>query len=123
MMFEKAARLKLRFPYKGMITAEDLWDLSVEELDSIYRTVNQKAKAAQEDTLLTKKTKEDTIASLQVEIVKHVVEVKLQEANDKELAAEKRAKKQKLMEILAAKQETELQGKSVEELQKMMDEL
>ena len=38
--FEIAIRNKYRFPYKGMITIEDLWDLSVTQLDGIFKTLN-----------------------------------------------------------------------------------
>lgn len=120
-MFEKASKVKLRFDYRGVCTVEDLWDLSVKELDSIYKTINAKLKQSQEDSLLNTKTKEDEILKLQVDILKHVVEVKLAEA--REQAKERKIKKQKLTEILASKQDADLQGKSIDEIKKMIDEL
>lgn len=122
-MFEKASRVKLRFDYRGICTVEDLWDLSVKELDSIYKAVNSKLKQSQEDSLLNTKTKEDEVLKLQVNIIKHIVEVKLAEMEAREQAKERKLKKQKLTEILASKQEADLHGKSVEEIQKMIEEL
>jgi len=123
MLFEKATKMKLRFEFRGLSSVEDLWDLTVKELDSIYKNLNSKLKQSQEDSLLNTKTKEDEVLKLQVEIIKHIVEVKLQEAETRELVKERKVKKQKLMEILANKQDADLQGKSTEELQKMLDEL
>ena len=34
-LFEIATRKKYRFPYKGLISVEDLWDLSMRELVAI----------------------------------------------------------------------------------------
>lgn len=122
-MFEKAARMKLRFPYRGMISAEDLWDLAVTDLDMIYKALHRNLRASQEESLLDVKTDEDETLVLQLGILKHIVTVKLQEAEVRKLAKEKREKKQRLMEIMAQKQDADLQGKSLEELQKMMEEL
>lgn len=122
-MFEKATRMRLRFPFKGVASVEDLWDLSVEELYSVFKTLNSQHKSAQEETLLSAKTKEDDTLMLQIEIVKHIVAVKLAEAEKRKDAKERREKRQKLMEILASKEEASLQDKSIEELQKMLDEL
>jgi hypothetical protein len=122
-MFEKAVRQKLRFNYKGICSVEDLWDLTVEELDSIYKNLRKQIKSLEGESLLNKKTKEDTTINLQIEIVEYIVKTKLQEAEARETAREKRAKKQKLLEVLASKEESELHGKSVEELKKEIEEL
>lgn len=122
-MFIKASREKMRFPYKGLATVEDLWDLPVTELDKIYKSLNAKAKQAQEESLLETKTSEDEELTVQIEIIKYIVSVKLEEKKAAEMAKERKEQKQKIMSILASKQDEALQGKSVEELEKMLDEL
>lgn len=122
-MFEMATRNKMRFPYKGEASVEDLWDLSVENLDSVYKVLNSEAKQVKEDSLLDTRTEENKELDLKIKIVKHIVQVKLDEKEMKLLAKGKREEKQKLMKILASKQDEELAGKSSEEIQKMIDEL
>lgn len=122
-MFIKASREKMRFPYKGLATVEDLWDLSVTELDKIYKSLNAKTKQAQEESLLEVKTSEDETLTAQIEIIKYIVSVKLEEKKAAEMAKERKEQKQKIMSILASKQDEALQGKSIEELEKMLDEL
>ena len=60
---------------------------------------------------------------VQIAIVKHIVSVKLAEKESAEKALAKKEQKQKIMSILAAKENEALQNSSVEELQKMLDEL
>lgn len=114
---------KLRFPFKGMVSTEDLFDLQPTDLDKIFKTLNAQIKTASEESLLTTKTKEDEILRVKIEIVKYIVAVKLEEANARLLAKERREKKQKIMEIMSAKQDADLAGKSIDELQKMLDDL
>jgi predicted nucleic acid binding AN1-type Zn finger protein len=121
--FEVATRNKVRFPFRGQISVEDLWDLNVQNLDSVFKTLNSQVKQAKEESLLNTKTKEDEALDLQIEIVKYIVQVKLEEDANRLKVKENREKKQKLYSILAAKQEADLQNKSTEELQKMIDEL
>lgn len=122
-MFEKAVRMKLRFNYKGLCSVEDLWDLPVTALDSIYKELNKKAKTEKEESLLDKRTKADDLLDLQIGIVKHIVKTKLKEQEDRENAAMKREKKQKLLNIMAEKQDKALYDMPLEDLEKMVNDL
>lgn len=121
-MFIKASRKKMRFPYKGQATVEDLWDLPVTELDKIYKLLNAEAKRAKEESLLESKSEEDEKLAVRIGIIKYIVEVKLEEKKAAELAKERKEQKQKIMQILASKQDEALKEKSVEELEKMLEE-
>lgn len=116
-LFEMATRKKFRFPFKGMISVEDLWDLSVENLDIVYKTLNAESKRANEDSLLATKSAEDTILDTKIAIVKHIVAVKLKEKADRQKAASVAAEKRKLEAIIANKQDEALNNMSVEELE------
>lgn len=122
-MFEYATRNKVRFPFKGQISVEDLWDLRADDLDTVFKTLNRQVKQSKEESLLTTKTAEDTALDVQIAIVKYIFDIKMQEANTRLLDKERKAQKQKIMAILANKQEQELQNKSVDELQKMLEEI
>lgn len=122
-LFERASREKTRFPYKGYLSVEDLWDLSVTELDSIFKLLNAKLRIAAEESLLGAKAKVNTDLELQTAIIRHVVTIKLAEMETAKLARERREKKQRILGILAEKQYTDLAGKSVEDLTKMLEEL
>ena len=122
-MFEYATRNKVRFPFKGLISVEDLWDLSLTNLDSIYKTLNKQVKQSEEESLLNTRTTVDKELDAQIAIVKHIVAVKLAEQEAREKASVKKAQKQKIMAIIASKQDEALQNSSVEDLQKMLDEL
>lgn len=122
-MFEVAVRTKMRFPFRGLVSVEDLWDLNVRDLDSIFKSLNSQLKQTKEESLLDMKTKQDEELELKIEIVKYIVKVKQEEENARLLAKAKKEQKQKIMEILSAKQDADLQNKSIEELTKMLEEL
>lgn len=122
-IFEYVVRNKVRFPFKGMISVEDLWDLSLSNLDSIYKTLNKQVKQSEEESLLSTKASVDTELEVQIAIVKHIVSVKLAEKEAAKKASVRKAQKQKLMSIIAAKQDEALQNSSIDDLQKMLDEL
>ena len=122
-IFEYAVRNKVRFPFKGMISVEDLWDLPLSNLDSIYKILNKQVKQSEEESLLTTKINADKELEVQIAIVKHIVSVKLEEKEAMEKAAAKKAQKQKIMSIIATKEDEALRNSSVDDLRKMLDEL
>lgn len=122
-IFEYATRNKVRFSYKGLISVEDLWDLSVTELDNIYKELNKRVKQSQEESLLAVKTEVDEKLEAMIAIVKHIVTVKLAEQDAREKAAAKKEQRHKIMAIMAKKQDESLENASMEDLQKMLDEL
>ena len=69
------------------------------------------------------KTKEDEAIENQIAIVRHIVSVKQKEANDRLREKERKAQKQRIMEIMADKEDEALKSKSPEELRKMLEEL
>ncbi len=121
-LFIMATRKKFRFPFKGMISIEDLWDLSVQNLDNVFKALNAEVKQVREESLLTTKSTEDTELDAKIEIVKYIVKVKLEEADKKKQAVARLEQKRRIQEILANKQDEALQGKSIEELQAMLGE-
>jgi hypothetical protein len=122
-MFEKASRQKIRFLHRGQCSVEDLWDLPLTALDSIFKGLNAQSKAQKEESLLATKSQADEVLALQIAIVKRVVEVRLAEQAERQSAADKAAQKQKLLGIIAEKQDAELKNMSLEELTKLVNEL
>ena len=55
-----------------------------------------------------------------IEIVKYIVSVKLAEKEQRERAFLNKERNQKIMDIIAAKKDAELQNMSIEELEKML---
>ena len=121
-LFETASKMKVRFNYRGVITTEDLWDLDVRALDYIYKQLMVAKKESEIESLLEEK-KTNPILEVQIEIVKHIFNVKVEERKAAELQAENAAKKQKILAILARKQDAELENKSAEELEELIKDL
>jgi len=129
-MFEKASRLKLRFPSpKGALTVEDLWDLPLTSatgkanLDDLARTLHQQLESQKIGSFVTKATPIAAGTQLQFDIVLRVIEVRLAEneaAAQREVA---RAKKQQIMEIISRKEIESLSNASLDDLRAMLSSL
>jgi hypothetical protein len=122
-LFEVATRANYQFPFRGMINVIDLWDLSLTNLDSVFKALNAEAKKHEEESLLNAKSKEDEEISNKIWIIKYIVSVKLAEKKAREDAKKNAEMKQRLLEIKAKRQDAALENMSDEELDKALAEL
>lgn len=122
-LFEVATRANYQFPFRGMINVIDLWDLSLTNLDSVFKALNAEAKKHKEESLLNAKSKEDEEISNKIWIIKYIVSVKLAEKKAREDAKKNAEMKQRLLEIKAKRQDAALENMSDEELDKALAEL
>lgn len=129
-IFEKAARRKLRFETpQGHVSAEDLWDLPLTSrsgranLDDVARGLHKQLRSGDDVSFVNKEQKSDDTVQLGFDIVKHVIDVRLAEAEETNQKQAKAAKKQFLLSILADKQSDAFKNMSEEDLQKAIAEL
>lgn len=119
-LFIEATKKNYQFPFRGMINVIDLWELSVQNLDLVFKGLNADYKKSEEESLLSAQTKESEELSEKIEIVKYIVNEKLAEKKAKEDAKKNREMKQRLLEIKAKRQDAALEGLSDAELDKMI---
>lgn len=118
-IFEEASRQKLRFRAKnGLVTVEDLWDLKLKDLDEIAVGVQEQVTKTAANSFLKPKSGPDKTLTLTLAILVHIIEVKQEETRLATEAAEKRQKRNKILELIDRKKDEELQGKSVDDLMK-----
>ena len=126
-MFEKASQMKLRFESSvGSLSVEDLWDLpltskSKTSLDSLAIAINRDLQSSKEDSFVATKSKGNAVLELKLEILKHVIANRLAANEAAKTAGERKLRKDKLVGILAAKQDEALTEMSVEDLQKEIE--
>lgn len=129
-MFAIAARKKLRFDtVKGQITAEDLWDLPLTSdtgrpnLDDIAKKLHKALKDDKDMSFVTS-TVANTAAfntlKTKFDIVKFVIDVKLEEAEKAKKVRANKEKNQRIMELIAQRADAELAAKPTEELMAML---
>ena len=123
-IFEYATRNKLRFSSnRGELSVEQLWDLPLRSrddfnLDNVAKLANKALKDKEESFVETTKTAEQTRREIAFEVVKYVIQTKLNEEEAAKKRAANRQEKQKLLEILEEKQNGKLSALSEKEIQK-----
>ena len=122
-IFERAVREKTRFAFKGSIGVEELWDLSLTNLDTIYGNLETELESLPKKSLLSTNSKQREEIEFKQEIIKYIVETKKAEAEQEFIAKENSVKKQMILDILAKKQNQNYENMSVEELTALANSL
>lgn len=123
-LFAIATKEKYLYPYKGSISTEDLWDLTPNDLDKVFKTLNTQLKQFGEESLLhANDNKETVVLNNKIAIIKYILNVKLEEIRDREEAVRNATKRQRIMELIASKEDAALNELSTDELRKMLEEL
>lgn len=119
-LFETAVRRKYRFPLNGQLTVEDIWDIPLESLDRIFKTLNAQRKQVAEESLLAAKSREDEDLINKIEIVKHIVATKVAEKEARDAARARKEQKQKIMAIIDEKKDNALRSMTTEQLEALL---
>lgn len=120
-IFEKASKAKLRFTYsKGILSVEDLWELKLTDLDTIAKAVSKKLREESEESFIGKKTRANTELTLQLDVLKQVIAVKLAEEEKAKARAEKSSQVEFLQDLLKKKKLNELEAMPAEEIEKQL---
>lgn len=122
--FEKASHLKLRFETnQGLLSTEELFDLSLQSLDTIAKKVSKSLRDEEEESFIPNKSKVNSQNNLRLEILKHVIAGKVKEQDDRKARAERVATLSRLKELAESKTNEQFASQSLEDIQKQIAEL
>jgi hypothetical protein len=128
--FEQASRLKLRFDSaRGLLTTEDLWDLPLTSnssgvnLDNLAIELHNSLKTEEDVSFVTPVKKPMSHNQLRFDIVKYIIDVRLAERDAATLQKATKERKEKILAILAQKEDQSLMQAPAEELRKMVESL
>jgi hypothetical protein len=117
-MYKKALRTKLRFSTtKGKLTTEDLFDLSLTDLNNLAISLDKKLSETPRKSFISDIAPDTQEDELRFNIVKDVITLKLAERNAAQNAKAKAAEKAQLLEILHRKKNEALENLSVAEIE------
>lgn len=122
-IFEKATREKFRYPStKGLLTTEQLWELPLTaksgfSLDDVAKAVNAELQAIDTESFVATETNPaKATLETKLEVVKHVIAIRLTEDQAAKAAAAKKLEKEKLLAVLGRKQDAVLENLTEAEL-------
>lgn len=129
-IFEYAARHKIRFASpRGELSVEQLWDIPLRSkddfnLNTVAKATNKALKDATEESFVeTNRTALHVRLEVALDLVKHVIETKINDEETAKKRADNKLEREKLLAILAEKQAGKLSALTEEEVKKRIEAL
>lgn len=124
-MYKKASRCGLRIATpKGVLTVDQLWKTSMKDLAQVIKelhaTIQETGGNSELSFLDESAVAVDPTLALAYEVVKDVYVTRKTELDSEKEATAAKKDNQRILEIIAKKEEESLAGKSVEELKAML---
>lgn len=120
-MYKEAIRQGLTFQTsKGLLSIEQLWQLTPKELDALAVQLEAEYKESGKKSFLVAKSVKDKTAKLKFDIVLDVLTTIVEEQEALSNAQEVKEHNKKIMALIADKKDEDLKGKSVKELEGML---
>lgn len=119
--FKQAVKQKLRVSTnKGLLSVEQLWDLSISDLDTLAVSLEEAYNNSKGKSFLAKKTIKDKDIKLQFDIVLDILETKVAEQEAISEAKEIKEHNQKILKLIEDKKEEDMKGMSIKQLTAML---
>lgn len=119
--FKLASQQKLRFQTnKGSLSTEQLWDLSLEDLDALAVSLETEHKESGKKSFLVKTSLKDKTAKLRFDVALDVLNTKVEEMQAAQEALEIKEHNKKIIQLISEKQDESLKGKSIKQLEAML---
>lgn len=120
-IYKKAAEQKLRIPTtKGNLAPEQLFDLSLTDLDKLAVELENSYEESKGKSFLTKRSTKDATIKLQFDIVLDVLQTKVAKAEAEQEKKEIKEHNEKILNLIVEKDNEELKGKTKKQLQAML---
>ena len=119
--FKQATKEKLRFQTaKGPLSTEQLWSLSIEDLDALAVSLDAEHKQSGKKSFLVKTSIKDKTVKLKFDVVIEVLNSLVAEVDALAEAKEIKDHNEKIFDAIAEKEGIELKSKSVKQLKSML---
>lgn len=120
-MYKEASKLKLRIPTPvGQLSVEQMWGLSIPQLDEIAVSLEDSVNKSQRKSFIAKSSVEDKVAKLRFDITLDILEAKVASSEAEANRLETKAHNDKILSLIAEKEDNDLKDMSVEDLQKLL---
>lgn len=122
-IYKEASRTQLRVSTsQGLLSVEQLWDLNLNKLSTIIKSVKKLIKTDNDDDLsfLDETKTIDRKMELTFEVLKDIYTTKKSELDAERKSVSDKEHNEAILKLIKSKQDQELSNKSVDELMSML---